>query len=84
MRDHVLWRKESRLIMALAKTLAIDPEDALDVFYSTETCRQLSEPKTGLQLMSDGFILENILSELDTRKHSLRHLGNAPSSTLPD
>ena len=64
MRDNVLWRKESRIIMALASVLSINEERALDVYYSTQTARQLSDPKYGLQLMSDGFIVENILAEL--------------------
>ena len=64
MRDSVLWRKQARIIMALASALAISEERALDLFYSTETYRQLSDPKYGLQLMSDGYIIENILAEL--------------------
>ena len=64
MRDNVLWRKESRIVLALAAALSIDAERALDVYYSTQTARQLSDPKYGLQLMSDGYIVENILSEL--------------------
>ena len=64
MRDNVLWRKQARIIMALASALEIDEEKALDIFYSTETYRQLSDPKYGLQLMSDGYVLENILREL--------------------
>ena len=64
MRDNVLWRKESRIIMALAAALSINEERALDVYYSTQTARQLSDPKYGLQLMSDGYIVDNILSEL--------------------
>ena len=64
MRDTVLWRKQARIIMALAAELSIDEERALDLFYSTKTYRQLSDPKYGLQLMSDGYIIENILSEL--------------------
>ena len=58
MRDRVLWRKQARIILALAAALAIDEERALDLFYSTETYRQLSDPKCGLQLMSDGYIVE--------------------------
>ena len=50
--------------MLLAHALAITPEKALDLYYSTETCRQLSDPKTGLQLMSDGYVVENVLNEL--------------------
>ena len=67
MRDNVLWRKQARIIMALASALEIDEEQALDVFYSTETYRQLSDPKYGLHLMSDGYILENILTELGSK-----------------
>ena len=64
MRDNVLWRKQARIVIALASALEIDEEKALDIFYSTETYRQLSDPKYGLQLMSDGYVLENILREL--------------------
>lgn len=67
MRDNVLWRKQARIIMELASALEIDEEQALDVFYSTETYRQLSDPKYGLHLMSDGYILENVLSELRSK-----------------
>ena len=68
MRDNVLWRKQARIIMALASVLEIDEEKALDIFYSTETYRQLSEPKYGLQLMSDGYILENVIAELKSKE----------------
>ena len=64
MRDNVLWRKQSTIIMMLAKELDVSPERALDIFYSTNTCRQLSDPKTGLQLMSDAYVLEDTLNEL--------------------
>lgn len=64
MRDNVLWRKQASVVMLLAHALAITPEKALDLYYSTETCRQLSDPKTGLQLMGDGYVVENVLNEL--------------------
>mgnify|MGYP002519619791 FL=1 len=64
MRDNVLWRKQASIIMLLAKTLQIDVERALDLYYSTQTARQLSNPAYGLHLMSDLYILENILSEI--------------------
>ena len=64
MRDAVLWRKISHITMLLAETLQIDVESALDLFYSTDTYTQLTNPKSGLQLMSDQYILENILAEL--------------------
>ena len=68
MRDNVLWRKQARIIMALASVLKVDEEKALDIFYSTETYRQLSDAKYALQLMSDGYVLENVLRELRVGK----------------
>lgn len=64
MRDTVLWRKLSRLVIMLANALQIDAERALDIFYSTKVYQQLSDPKYGLQLMSDDYILEELINEL--------------------
>ena len=64
MRDAVLWRKMSHITILLAETLQIDVERALDLFYSTDTYTQLTNPKSGLQLMSDQYILQNNLAEL--------------------
>lgn len=64
MRDTVLWRKQSRIIMQLADALHIDAERALNLFYSTKVYQKLSNPKSGLQLMSDGYIQEELIEEL--------------------
>ena len=64
MRDSVLWRKQSRIIMMLADALQIDAERALNLFYTTKVYQQLSDPKYGSQLMSDDYILENLIEEL--------------------
>ena len=64
MRDNVLWRKQSRIIMMLAETLHISAERALDMFYSTQVYQQLTNPKSGLQQMSDQYILEDLINEL--------------------
>ena len=64
MRDDVLWRKQASIIMLLSKALDVDAERALDLYYSTKTAQQLVDPATGLQLMSDQYIVEDILSEL--------------------
>ena len=64
MRDTVLWRKQSHIIWLLAEKLQIDAERALNIFYSTNTYPQLTNPKYGLHLMSDQYILENVLREL--------------------
>lgn len=64
MRDAVLWRKQSHIIMMLAEVLNIEAEQALDLFYSTRTYQLLSNPKYGLQLMSDQYIVDDVLKEL--------------------
>lgn len=50
--------------MLLADALQIDAERALDLFYTTKVYQQLSDPKYGLQLMSDDYILEELIEEL--------------------
>lgn len=64
MRDSVLWRKQGRIIMLLADKLNITPERALDVYYNTKVYLQMSDPKYGLQLMSDDYIIEELIKEL--------------------
>ena len=65
MRDSVLWRKQSRIVMLLPKKKNITPEQALDIYYSSRTAQLLSDPNTGLQLMSDQYVLEDLLKELE-------------------
>ena len=48
----------------LAETLHIDAERALNLFYTPKVYQKLSDPKYGLQLMSDDYILENLIEEL--------------------
>lgn len=64
MRDNVLWRKQSRIIVSLANILNISPERALDLYYSTNVYQQMSDLKYGLQLMSDDYIIEELIKEL--------------------
>lgn len=66
MRNSVLWRKQGRIVMMLAQERKISPEQALDLFYSSHTAQLFSDPDTGLQLMSDQYVLEDLLAELAT------------------
>lgn len=68
MRDSVLWRKQSRIIMLLADALKITPERALSLYYDTKVYEQMNESKYGLQLMSDDYILEELIAELREAK----------------
>ena len=68
MREQVLWRKVARIIMRLAERLQISPERALAIFYDTRTCSMLHDSKYGLHLMSDDYILNDLLRELGDRQ----------------
>ena len=67
MRDNVLCRKKAHIVMLLAKAMHISDEQALGYLYSTKTFKQLNDPKYGLQLMSDEYLLEDIQKELSLR-----------------
>lgn len=64
MRDSVKWRKQSRIIMLLAERMNISVEEALNRFYGTNTYCLFSNANTGLELMSDEYILEDIMREI--------------------
>ena len=64
MRKEVLWRKTSRIIIMLAAELDIEPQRALNLFYQTQTCRQLNDERYGLHLMSDTYIVNDLIEEL--------------------
>jgi len=65
MRDHVLWRKIGRIAALLSDRLSIEPERALDLIYNSRTFTLLSNPDSGLNLMSDQYILTDLLRELE-------------------
>lgn len=65
MRDSVLWRKQSRIVMMLANELHVSPERALDIYYTSKTAKLLSDPNSGLQLMSDNYVFEDLMAELN-------------------
>lgn len=74
MRETVLWRKISRIIMIIAARLDISPEKALDIFYESRVYRLLKDSKYELQIMSDDYIVDELIMELQgmsnrTQKH---------------
>lgn len=63
MRDNVLWRKIARIIILIAKELGIDEEQALTIFYQSRVYRMLKDPRYGLQIMSDFYVLDEFMLE---------------------
>jgi len=67
MRDSVLWRKIARVIILISKQLNISNELALDMFYQSRIYKMLSNSKYGLQTMSDTYIVDEFILELQNR-----------------
>ncbi|OWV05286.1 MULTISPECIES: DUF3791 domain-containing protein [unclassified Fibrobacter] len=64
MNENVLWRKMGRVIMQLADQLKISPKQALLLFYNSEVGKMMHDPKYGYELMSDTYIVNDIIAEL--------------------
>ncbi len=65
MRDQVLWRKTARIITILAERLNVSQQRAMDLFYNSHTFELFSNPDSGMQLLSDEYIVNDTLRELD-------------------
>mgnify|MGYP002626118710 CR=1 FL=1 len=63
MRDQVLWRKTARIITILADRLNMSQEQAMDLFYNSHTYELFSNPESGLQLLSDEYIVNDAITE---------------------
>ena len=64
MRNNVLWRKIARIIMMISENLNISSERALDLFYQSRVYQMLVDPGYGLQTMSDTYIYDEFIMEL--------------------
>jgi hypothetical protein len=66
--DLLMWNKIGRIITLLAERLDISGERALDIFYTSDTNERLHDEKTGLYLMSDLYIVDEVIMELQNRQ----------------
>lgn len=64
MLDFLLWNKIARVIDQLAETLDVDYDRALELFYESDVCRMLHDEHYGLYLMSDTYIVNDLITEL--------------------
>lgn len=74
MNEHILWSKIARIIMQLAETLDITSERAMKLFYESDVCAMLHEPKYGLHLMSDTYIVNDIIEEWQRKQEQTKEL----------
>jgi len=64
-RKILLWQQIGCIVVALAKKMDIPYKKALDMFYSSKTCEKLHNEKTGLYLMSDLYVAEEVEMEFN-------------------
>ena len=62
--DLLIWNKIGRIVTLLSKRLDISGERALDIFYTSKTNERLHDPSTFLYGLSDLYIVDEIIMEL--------------------
>ena len=72
--------KGARLVKMLAEAKGADSISALSFFFAPNTHKLLLQPESGLQLMGDGYILEDLLNEI---KRITSHAPEAPAKGTP-
>ena len=68
MSDLLMWNKIGRIVTLLQQRLDVTSERALDIFYTSRTNEHLHDPHTGLYLMSDLYIVDEIILELRNKQ----------------
>ena len=64
MLDFLWWNKIARIILQLSERLQISTDRALQIFYDSDVCQMLHDPDLGLHLMSDTYIVNDLIEEL--------------------
>ena len=55
----------------LQQRLDVSSERALDIFYTSRTNERLHDPYTGLYLMSDLYIVDEVIRELQDKTETI-------------
>lgn len=62
--DLLMWNKIGRIVTLLSQRLDVSGERALDIFYTLRTNERLHDPHTGLYPMSNLYIVDEVIMEL--------------------
>ena len=68
MLDFLLWNKIARIILQLSERLQISTDRALQIFYDSDVCQMLHDPDLGLHLISDTYIVNDLIEELRRKR----------------
>ncbi len=66
--ETLLQMKYSRVVSLLAEALNISQERALGLFYNSDTYRYLSQKMYHLHNMSDAYLVDEIMLELQAKQ----------------
>lgn len=55
-----MWNKIGRVVTRLSEQRGISASSALDLFYTSQLCRDLHDPATGLYLMGDEYLADAV------------------------
>lgn len=58
--DMLMWNKIGRIVTRLSEQRGISASQALDMFYTSQLCKDLHNPATGLYLMGDEYLTNEI------------------------
>ena len=56
----LMWNKIGRVVTRLSERKGISASSALDLFYTSQLCRDLHDPSTGLYLMGDEYLVNAV------------------------
>ena len=62
--DMLMWNKIGRVVTRLSEALDIDTTRALGIFYTSQVCKDLHNPETGLYTRGDMYILNDLIAEI--------------------
>ena len=60
-REILLWQQIGCIVVAIAQKLQVSYKKALDIFYASDTCRRLHDERTGLYLLSDLYVADEVI-----------------------
>ena len=62
-REILLWQQIGCIVVAVAQKMQVSYKKALDIFYASDTCRRLHDERTGLYLLSDLYVADEVIRE---------------------
>ncbi len=66
-REILLWQQIGCIVVAVADKMNITYKEALDIFYSSDTCRRLHDERSGLYLFSDLYVADEVIRECQSQ-----------------